>query len=105
MIEERIANKTFTLGFYLAVLFQITDFLTFALAVDLIGIHGESNPLMVALYGSLGLFGVALTKLLLIGYLTLILPRLRTLRRVALIATGAIGALGTMTNVLALWLL
>lgn len=103
MIGTRTA-KTFTLGFYLAGLFQIADLATFAIAVDQIGIQGESNPLMATLYGSLGLFGVALTKVALMAYLTLILPRLHTLRSVALIAVGGIGALGTATNLLAWWI-
>lgn len=97
-------TKIFTRGFYLAALLQVADIATFALAVDQIGIWGESNPLMVTLYGSLGLFGVVLMKVLLLAYLALILPHLPTLRSVALIAVGAIGAIGTATNLLAWWI-
>jgi hypothetical protein len=97
-------SQTYTLGFYLALLFQMGDFLTFALAPESLKIYGESNPLAAAMYGSLGLFGVVLMKVVLIGYLTLILPRLLTLRWAALILVGATGLLGMTINLTAWWI-
>jgi hypothetical protein len=87
-----------------AIILQLLDLVTFALVLPSVGISAESNTIMARLYGISGLFGVAVVKLGVIGYLILILPRLRTLGPVAVGATALIGLLGMTTNLLSWWI-
>lgn len=91
-------------GFWLAVIAQLADLITFHLAVTTFGVALtlEDNFLMAALYGSLGFAGLLFVKIALIAYLYAILPHLTTLRSLAIIVVAAIGVLGTLTNILAI---
>jgi hypothetical protein len=87
---------------------QVLDLVTFLPAVLMYGIVGESNPVMVWAYESSGFLGVAIAKLVSIGAFIVILKTLRMLDSallpVSLGIVGGIGLLGTLTNLLAIWI-
>lgn len=85
---------------------QFADLLTFALMVDAHGIGMEANPVIVDMYGALGLPGLALAKLLAVVsvsglYLVLRGPYPRSAD--LLVGVGiAAGAVGAVTNTLSI---
>jgi hypothetical protein len=89
---------------------QVADLLTFALAVERVGINGELNGMAADLYAAFGFAGVAafklgLTALVVAACLWMIRPasthRPSLAGRAMLLAT-AIGLLGAATNLAAL---
>lgn len=96
-----------TKGLLLATALQVLDLLTFPMAVEAYGSHGESNTLMEIIYEGTGMLGVALVKGSLVAaafYAALRLPKgqdgVRPLRALFIFGVGVIGLLGTITNLL-----
>jgi hypothetical protein len=88
-----------------AVVAQALDLVTFPFAVAIWGIGGEWNPLIVYSYAVSGLMGVFVIKT--VGTILAIhLARyLRSWRRkAAIIAIGTVGAVGALTNTVAILL-
>ena len=89
------------LVFFLLV--QLLDAATFALGVDLHGIHLESNGFAVLAYRIGGIDGVLLMKLaVILGVLGVLVFAARRYRRLLVwgaAAATAIGLLGVLTNI------
>ena len=86
-----------------ALLTQGLDLFTFPFAVAIWGIGGEWNPVMAGIYAGSGLLGVFLAKL----FGTFIIIRLSRYltswrRNVMIGALGVVGALGALTNTVAI---
>ena len=92
----------------LAITLQVLDLVTFLPAVIVYGIGGESNFLMAWVHGVSGDLGVIVFKLIAIAYFIVVAKTLKTLDSallpVSLGIIGTIGALGVLTNVMAIWL-
>jgi hypothetical protein len=78
------------------------DLLSFSLIVPLVGIGAESNPVMVRMYLTAGILGVALLKVLTTAVILGILLRIRvpSARRLAAglgITLGLIGFVGNLS--------
>jgi hypothetical protein len=74
-----------------------TDLVTFLLAVSLFGIQGESNGVMRAVYGQLGMAGIVSLK---VGG-TLALAAITARRPWALVPAAGAGYLGAVVNLVA----
>ncbi len=81
------------LAFYAA---QLLDLATFLFMVRLVGIGGESNPVVVGIYSAGGPAGIGLLKAGAIGLVTF------TNRRPVLLWGAAVGFLGLALNVLSI---
>jgi hypothetical protein len=81
-----------------AILAELADQLTFGMAVGRDGIHGESNPVVVALYHAVGLYGVGAVKLVAVAFVVWVAYRLRS--SFVLWVVIALGLVGAATNVL-----
>lgn len=88
-------------GLSLAIVLQGLDLVTFQMAVNSYGSHGESNMLMALLYEKTGILGVSLVKMVSIAIASLIVINLTEPRRtIGVVVIGFMGLLGTVTNVL-----
>jgi hypothetical protein len=88
---------------------HLADFATFSLAVPLVGIEREMNPVARSLYEATGLLGPALLKVGAVGAFVWLLSRVRRMTRyprlswnVGLATSGGLALFGAGSNLLAL---
>jgi hypothetical protein len=86
----------------LLVLFEIADVVTFALAIGSLGLEAEQNPLARAVYGLVGLAGLAAVKglaiCLILAFVIRFFPRdrLSTVLLAGCVALSSVGAIGNL---------
>jgi hypothetical protein len=84
----------------LVLLGQMADAVTFPLGVAVVGIGGESNPVITTLHSAFGMDGVLAIKYIAIAVMVLLAYRLRAHHRILLVA-ASIGFFGAATNIIA----
>ena len=77
---------------------QAADLLTFLLAVKLVGIGAESNPVAAGIYGMGGSLGIVLFKALIVALYLLLLSRLHRYRKQMAVLAVVVGMLGAVAN-------